>query len=321
MKSLMSRALIALLAFVALIVPLAACSGADESDPHTLTVGFVVDPSWAQVPVAQQAGYFDRHGVKVKVVNFSTGVEALQALAAGQLDIATAADVPAAAALTRSPALRIVGDGSRWEGSRIVARRSAGIASLADLGGRSVGTPLGTSAAYFASNALSHNNIGAKLVQVAPQAMVTAAGQRNVDAVAIFQPYQAQVIDALGGDAVELAGGTYSQHSLYLATDNAVTRKPDALTAFFAALGEAGTELTSGAEPAITAVAASTQLSADLIRKILPEFDFRLQLRPELAGTLTTLADWAKSQGSLDKAAQLPDYQARAESKFVPQGG
>lgn len=320
-KSLLLRSLTALVCFVALIVPLAACAGTDDSDPHALTVGFVVDPSWAQVPVAQQAGDFDRHGVKVHIVNFATGVEALQALAAGQLDVATAADVPAAAAMTRSPALRIVGDGSRWEGSRIVARRSAGITSLRDLAGRSVGTPLGTSAAYFAQNALSHSAVEAKLVQVAPQATVTAAGQRNVDAVAIFQPYQAQVIDALGADAVELAGGTYSQHSLYLATDSAVTRKPEALAGFFAALGEAGSRLGSGAEPAIAAVASATQLSPDLIRKILPEFDFRLRLQPDLADTLVALAEWARAQGAVDKSAGLPDYRALAEPRFLPQGG
>ncbi len=318
MKTSVFRPLALAVTLGALVTSLVGCGASDNSDPSTLTVGFVVDPSWAQIPVAQQDGYFTNHHVKVKVINFSTGVEALQALAAHQVDITTAADVPTAAALTRTPTVRIVGDGSRWEGSRIVARRSAGITSIQDLAGRSIGTPLGTSAAYFASNALAHNNIPEKLVQVAPQAAVTAATQHNVDAISIFQPYQAQVTEALGADAVELGAGTYSQHSLYLATDTAISGKSAALSNFFAALNDAGAQLTSRTPAAISAVASATQLSPDLIGKILPEFDYTLQLRPDLAQVLTDQARWAKTQGAIDQSVQLPDYNSFADSDFLP---
>ncbi|MGW4535767.1 ABC transporter substrate-binding protein [Nocardia sp. NPDC004340] len=319
MKKLL-RPLTTALAVLALALPLTACGSSDDSDPKTLTVGFVVDPSWAQIPVAQQAGLFTNHDVKVKVVNFSTGVEALQALAAHQVDIATAADVPTSATLTRSPALRVVGDGSRWQGSRIIARRSAGITSVANLAGHSIGTPLGTSAAYFASNVLSHNGISANLVQVAPSATLTAATQHNVDAVSIFQPYQAQVAESLGDDAVELTGSTYNQHSLYLATDTAIASKSAALTAFFAALGDAGTQLTARSDDAVSAVATATQLSPALIKKILPEFDYTLQLRPELADTLAELGTWAKDQGKVDRSTPLPDYKTMLDAGFVTRG-
>ncbi|MBY8856979.1 ABC transporter substrate-binding protein [Nocardia sp. CA2R105] len=308
-------------ALLALLGSLVACTGTGDSDPKTLTVGFVVDPSWAQIPVAEQSGYFAKRGVKVKVVDFATGVEALQALAAHQVDVTTAADVPTAAALTRTPTLRIIGDGSRWQGSRIVARRSAGISSVNDLSGKSIGTPLGTSAAYFASNALSHSNVDAKLVQVAPPAAVTAATQRNVDAIAIFQPYQAQVEQALGSDAVELAGGTYDQHSLYLATDTAVSGKSAALSGFLAALNDASAQLTTRAAPAISAVAAATQLPADLLTRILPEFDYTIQLPADLPGALAAQANWAKLQGAVDRSVTLPDYASFVDRDFLPKAG
>ncbi|WP_232235983.1 ABC transporter substrate-binding protein [Nocardia sp. BMG51109] len=313
----MTRLLTAVFALIILSASAVACATPDNSDPKTLTVGFVVDPSWAQIPVAEREGYFDKHGVKVKVVAFPSGIEALQALAAHQLDVTTAADVPTAATLTRSPSLRVIGDGSRWQGSRIVARRSAGITSTENLAGRSIGTPLGTSAAYFASNALSDSKIDAKLTQVAPQAMVTAATQHNVDAVSIFQPYQAQVVAALGGDAVELSGGTYNQHSLYLTTDTSAARKSEALTAFLAALGDAGTQLTQRSAPAVSAVAEATQLDPGLLEKILPEFDFTMQLPPDLPDTLTTLANWGKTQGSIESSTQLPNYGDLIDGTFL----
>lgn len=319
MKTSVARLLVASLAAIALSAT-AAC-GASGSESETLTVGFVVDPSWAQIPVAANAGYFGQHGVKVKVVNFPSGIEALQAVAAGQVDIATAADVPVSAVLTRSPALRVIADGSRWEGSRIVARRSARITNVKDLAGKSIGTPLGTSAAFFASNALSQNAIAAKLVQISPSTIVTAVTQHNVDAVSIFQPYQAQVIQSLGSDAVELAGGTYQQHSLYLATGTAIADKSKALSAFFDALAEADHGLSSLTDSAVSAVATATQLDPALLRKVLPEFDFTLQLHPDLASKLSDLGTWAKTQGSLEATTTLPDYTAFLDHRFLPQAG
>ncbi|WP_433754457.1 ABC transporter substrate-binding protein [Nocardia sp. CA-135398] len=321
MKTLMNRLLTAVLTVAAISTTLAACATSHGSDSKTLTVAFVVDPSWAQIPVAQKDGLFEKNGVKVKVVNFPSGVEALQALAAHQVDVATAADVPAAATLTRSPSLRVVADGSRWQGSRIVARRSAGITSLESLAGRSIGTPLGTSAAYFAAKALSDNGIKADLVQVAPQATLTAATQHNVDAVSIFQPYQAQVSAALGDDAVQLPGGSYNQHSLYLASETAVAQKSASLSAFFTALNEASTALSTRTDSAISTVAAATQLAPDLLQKILPEFDYTIQLQPDLADNLTSLGTWAKAQGKIDQSTQLPNYDALLVTTFLPHVG
>lgn len=316
MKTLHSK-LSTALTVVALAASITACSESGTTNADELTVGFVVDPSWAQIPVAEETGLFAEHNVKVKVVNFQSGVEALQAAAAGQVDITTAADVPTSAALTRTPSLRVIADGSRWEGSRVVARRSAGINELADLSGKSIGTPLGTSAAYFVSTVLTDNNITAELVQVSPSAMVTAASQRNVDAVSIFQPYQAQTVEALGDDVVELDGGSYRQHSLFIATEPAIAAKGTAIRAFLSALGEAGTALAGQDDAATDAVAKATQLDEGLLRTVLGEFDYQIQLGPDLAEKLTELGEWAKTQKSIDPSTQLPDYSTRLDNQFL----
>jgi NitT/TauT family transport system substrate-binding protein len=214
--------------------------------------------------------------------------------------------------------LKVVADGSRWNGSRIIATRAAGIHTIADLSGKSIGTPLGTSANYFVANALAQNRITSHLVQVSPSATVTAATRHNVDAVSIFQPYQEQVVQALGAEAVELTGGSYTQHSLYLASTTAAQTKAAALTGFFEALSDAGTQLASHSEPAVAAVATATQLDPALLRKILPEFDYTLQLQPALASTLTDLGQWGKTQGAITPAAPLPDYASSLDNRFLP---
>jgi NitT/TauT family transport system substrate-binding protein len=298
----------------------ACSSNSTSSSPHQLTVAYVVDPSWSHVPVAQKAGYFTSHGLDVKVVNFSTGVEALQALTAGQVDVATAAAVPTSAAVTKTPQLRIVADGARWNGARLVARKSAGIASLADLNGKSIGTPLGTSGAFFASTVVQHSGTDAKLVQVAPPAIVTAATQHDVDAISIFQPYQSQVIQALGDDAVVLKDSgpePFVDHCLYLSTESTTNGKAADLSAFFAALGEAGKDLAAQKPEALAAVTDATKLDASLVSSVLKEYDFTLQLKPQLAEELTALGNWAKSNGKIDASVALPDYTSFFNGKFI----
>ncbi|WP_353109365.1 ABC transporter substrate-binding protein [Gordonia sp. (in: high G+C Gram-positive bacteria)] len=295
---------------------LAACSSVDD-DPATLTVGFVVDPSWAQVPVAADTGLFTAQDLTVKVVNFSSGVEALQAAVAGQVDVTTAADVPTAAALAKSNDIKVVGDGARWAGSRIVARKQSGIATVADLAGKRIGTPIGTSAGYFASNVLDRARIDAELVQVAPSAVVTAITRGDVDAVSIFQPYQAQSIQALGSEAVVLDGGDYRQRSLYLATTQAISGKRDALTKFFQAISDAGRKLVARDPAALDAVATATNLDEKLLATVLPEFDFTLQLG-DLPVKMRELGEWGKAQGKIDKGTDLPDYSAAIDPGFLP---
>jgi NitT/TauT family transport system substrate-binding protein len=320
--SFLRRPITALLAIITLVIGVTACSSDTSAAQHKLTIAFVVDPSWSHIPVAEKAGYFKAHGLDVKVVNFSTGVEALQALTAGQVDIATAAAVPTSAAIPKSPSLRVVADGSRWNGSRIVARKNAAISSLADLNGKKIGTPLGTSAAYFASTVLKQAGVNAELVQVAPSAMVTAATQANVDAVSIFQPYQTQVIQALGNDAVVLKDDSpdvFIDHCLYLSTESVTSEKAADLSSFFAALNDASKDLATQANNSVQAVPAATHLDADLTAKVLTEYDFSLQLNPSLADTLGTLGQWAKDTGKMDAGAKLPDYQQFLVNKFVAQ--
>lgn len=280
----------------------------------------MVDPSWAQVPVADAENYFKAEGVTVKVVDFATGVQALQALADGQVDVTTAADVPVSAALARSTSIKVVADGARWNGSVVVGSAKAGIKKVADLAGKKIGTPLGTSAAYFGASFLKGAGIDATLVQADPSAMVTAIQKGSVDAVSIFQPFQQQVIAALGNDATILkpAPGAYVQQSLYLASNGAIRSKATALNEFFMALQKAGADLDAGKPAAISAVAKVTQLDPALVKKVLSEFDYSLEMPASLTADLTALGTWAKGAGNIASSTTLPEYSTFMTSQFLP---
>src|SRR5262245_18670949 len=87
-------------------------AGAGETSAMSLTVGFAPDPSWAQVSVAQTIGAYKAEGIEVRIVTFPTGVQTLDALRAGAVDVATSGDFPSAAAIFKDPRIKIVADGS-----------------------------------------------------------------------------------------------------------------------------------------------------------------------------------------------------------------
>ncbi|RAV10637.1 hypothetical protein DQP55_15160 [Mycolicibacterium sp. GF69] len=183
------RGLTAVVAATVIAAALAGCgSTGKNSASDTLTVGWVVDPCWSQVPVAEKLGYFAESGVDIEVVPFPTGAAALEALAGGAVDVANGGDVPTSAAALKNPDLRIIADGSRWAEGRFVARRSAGITSIPDLSGRKIAVPLGSSAHYFTTKFLGEAGVEAELVQTGPAEIPTAIGNHSVDVVAVSNP-------------------------------------------------------------------------------------------------------------------------------------
>ncbi|MDO3637359.1 ABC transporter substrate-binding protein [Mycolicibacterium arseniciresistens] len=306
----MNRTITAALAALAIgAATVSGCSSDSGDSAQPLTVGWVVDPCWSQVPVAQDAGYFEQSGVDVEVVPFPTGAAALEALSGGAVDVATGGDVPTSAAALKNPDVRVIADGARWDGGRFVARRSAGIDSIADLSGRQIAVPLGSSAHYFATKFLDEAGVEAELVQTGPSEVVTAITNRDVDAVAVFQPPLAKAVAALGDDGVELQGRQkYNQHSLYLTTADTLAQREDDLSAFLGAVRQADAPLTDRDPKALSAVAKATGLDDELIGGVAKEFQFDTRLGPELPADLADRARWAQSIGRIPQDAQVPDY-------------
>jgi len=130
-------------------------------------------------------------------------------------DVATNAETQLLRQSVKRPDLRIIM--TLVEGRyRLVARRSAGIASLADLKGKRVGTLRATSAEYFLARMLDSAGLAMNdvtIVQVGPlKNLAPAIAKQEIDAVAIWEPFSEDAVRALGDDAVTFSGeGIYRE--------------------------------------------------------------------------------------------------------------
>ena len=132
---------------------------------------------------------------------------------AGRADLATNSETQALRGSAAHPDLRFIFTIAECP-YRIVARRSAGIARLADLRGKRVATQLESSGEYFLDVMLRKEGLRpedvkrehfmahtANPIGRAPEAL--EAGE--IDAVALWEPQVERAKRALGGDAIEFS--------------------------------------------------------------------------------------------------------------------
>ena len=107
---------------------------------------------------------------------------------------------------------------------RIVGRRSAGIARLADLKGKRIVVPRGTSAHYFLVAMLRTAGIAESdvtLVSAPATSMAAAVVKRDADAISRWEPESQNAVVALGEDAITFQDNTVYRelYSIYSSTD------------------------------------------------------------------------------------------------------
>jgi NitT/TauT family transport system substrate-binding protein len=100
---------------------------------------------------------------------------------------------------------------------RIIARRSAGINSLADLKGKRIATSQLTSAHYFLQKMLATADVDEADVTIVPlqafQRIDEGILSGDFEALAIWEPFSETAIRLLGDDGIEFSGeGLYTEH-------------------------------------------------------------------------------------------------------------
>ncbi len=183
----------------------------------TLTLGATNNISSIVAFVGVEKGLFLKHGVDVKVKSFNTGQEMVKALQAGEIQANPAAVSNFPVALERGLKVKSV---AAWMGRGevsthddaigIVAAPGRGIATVADLGGKTVGTAVGGTADLYAQTLLKKQGVSPERVRflnVLPGAQVAALQAGRVDALAAWEPYVTIALEKVPGAVLVARGG------------------------------------------------------------------------------------------------------------------
>ncbi|MBL8491352.1 MAG: ABC transporter substrate-binding protein [Rhodocyclaceae bacterium] len=166
-------------------------------------VGYLHTPAVdSHIWLGQNMGSFEKQGLSLELIKFTTGLELFQAMIGGSLDV-----LATGAVLSNFPAR---GQGKvfllndiEYATAQLWVREESGIKTLADLKGKQISTTTGTTAHVFLDRALRSVNLDpAKDVQIVNQRMseaVTSFIAGAVPAVALWAPFDTAVRQKVPG--------------------------------------------------------------------------------------------------------------------------
>ena len=242
--------------------------------------------------------------------------------------VATHAETQALRYSLERPDLRIILTVARGH-YRIVARRSAGIKSLADLRGKRIATMSATSAGFYLHNALASVGLSEADLTVVdhprPQKLSQSIITGDVDALSIWEPEMELAVDALGEDAIIFHPDVAYDELFNLNSIAANLSDPERrlqIVKFVAALIRASSETATDPQRAIEMVASNTGYAPELIRAAWPHHSFPAAIAPDLLDVLTREEIWlARKEGrpARDRAtlAKLVDPSIEIEARAM----
>jgi NitT/TauT family transport system substrate-binding protein len=203
-------------------------------------------------------------------------------------DVATNAETQALRQSVDHPDLRTILTVSEgWY--RIVARRSAGIARLADLRGKRITTAPNTSSAYYLHKMLGTVGMTTADVTVVPitplSSMPQALAKREVDAVTSWEPEIENAAAAIGSDAIELQDRRVYRELFSLHTTAAKLAEPKKrgeIIGFVRAVVRASERIRARPEIVWPLVAERTGFDAALVEKVWHHEGYPGTLVPDL---------------------------------------
>ena len=225
---------------------------AQAKDPVKLKVGMVAAVDMLALPIAVERGFFEKYGLDVTIARpYATGVDALNALQAGETDMVQAG-VPAIGAILRGMDLVFFGNfsGNATKlGSdatlALIANGDAGIAKgdLKSLKGKKIATSFGTINHLYILGLLEKAGLtpaDVTLINTPPPEMTVALLAKGVDAFVAWDP--APVIgmkDVPGAIEVIRGGDVISYLGFNIALRPWVEKNGATIEKFLAAVSEA----------------------------------------------------------------------------------
>jgi sulfonate transport system substrate-binding protein len=235
----------------------------------------------------------------------AVGEGGITRITAGEADLATNAETQLLRESVNNPDLRIIMTVTE-SFYRLVARRSAGIETLADLKGKRVMAPALTSANYFVEAMLRTVGLTDADIELVPlppaqgdltgmDQMSDALARGDVDAIAMWEPEPEDAIRQLGDDAI-----VFQERSVYRevfnlharASDLADADKRRSIVTFVRAVADATAALKAGPEPYWPHVSSVTGFTTEEIGWGWPEMEFPVHIVPDMLDVLEVEESW-----------------------------
>ena len=305
--------------------------------PATVNCAFFVSTS--PFMIAKGGGWIEEAaGTKVNWIEVASGAEINTGMAAGGMDLGFGiGSSPTASGISQGIGYEVVAMMDNiGPAEELTVRKAANIKTPADLKGKNVAVPFGSTSHFRLLGFLKINNLTQRDVNVLDlrgDAMLAAWTRGDIDAGYIWSPVKSKLLAAGGEvyktyDKLEAAG--YAIADLIIARAAYSAANPAAVSAILAAYGKSLDVYTKSPDDASVIVGKQAGVAAEVAKSDMAEYDFvplKTQLGPDwlgtpgapgkFAGVLKGTADFLVEQKSIRKAPDVAAFNKAINTSYL----
>lgn len=281
-------------------------SGTDQKTeaelPKEIRVGYFVSPNGELLAKGEKLLEKRFPGVSIKYVQFDVGRDVNTAMASGSVDIATIGTPPGTTGIVNDLPYKIYYLHDIIGASEaLVTKTASGINSIADIKGKKIATPFGSTSHYSLLSALKQNNISEKDVTIldmmAPD-IIAAWTRGEIDGAYIWQPAQSKLV-ADGGKVILTSEDVAKKGAVTgefgIVSNDFSSKYPDVVKAYIDILDEATKSYKTQSDDVVKTLSAELGISVDETKEAMNQI------------SVLDKSQQAQYIGTADKQGTLPE--------------
>lgn len=294
--------------------------GGDNSLPKKITMGYWESPNGELLTKetgALEEAYPD---VQIEWVEFQSGTDILTAMQSGSIDFATIGSPPVALGIANNYPFKVfylhdvIG-----ESEGLIVRNASGIKSIADLKGKTIAVPFGTTSHFAFLNVLKTNGIETTdmtLLDMTASDLYAAFQRGDIDGAYIWESVKSQLLESDGTQIVSSAeaadmGGLTAE--VGIVSNDFYEKYPDVVKKYIDILDASVQEYRINPENSAKLMAGGLALSEEDTQVAMDEIIVKDKAEQknyfgdggELETTLKDTADFLYEQGSIDDEIEV----------------
>jgi len=184
------------------------------------------------------------NGLRVTMRDYPEGLNALDALSHGDVDIAQASEYPLVGKAFNKDRVRIIANVDKGEYFFVLGRRDRGIKNVADLKGKRIGVTFRTISEFYLGRFLILNGIqigDVTRVDLTSAQLEDAIADGAVDAVVSREPLLGTMKRRLGANSIAWsAQSSQATYVIMVSRNDRITQHPELVRRFLNSLAEGG---------------------------------------------------------------------------------
>ncbi|MGI9860386.1 ABC transporter substrate-binding protein [Moorella naiadis] len=264
---------------------------------------------------AADKGIFEKHGLNVKLKTYATGVELVNALQAGDVDVSVLGVPPFLSAASKGiPLVLISANHGKPETNAyntdhaIIARQGSNItaANLETLYNKKIGVAFGTSSELYVKGVLDaagKDSSKLNLINMTPQDAISALASGAIDALAFWEPIPSNALKKIPGSYLVIRGqSTFKNVGTILSTKSYVEKNGEAIKRFLVAAAESQQWIRGHkAEASEIASHWASGLDKEVALMAIDAISFDMRVSKNSIDALNYMMDLLDKQGKLKK--------------------